>query len=565
MTLVEYLVKRLIENKVTDVFGIPGGAVLPFLYEVQKHSPLITPRLSFHEQAAAFSAAGYAQSNGELGVVYATRGPGITNTLTAVADAYYESVPLLVITAHNFRGKRSTRRIDENQELDATNVFKTVTKATIKIKKISSASNLIDCCINLALDGRKGPVLLDIDKSLFNCDIKPNSKINEQSRHIVQHNLIKQEWDNVLTELKKSRRPILLIGDGIRQSSTNELLSKITNKIRIPIISSRYTQDLQKNNPIYFGYLGSHGLRYTNFILSKTDFIIVFGNNLNFPDQSVTFRKVFSKAKVRRFDIDERELVRSLENLKDVKVDLRQLFSFLLKERFLFTADEEWLNCCSELKSKLFLSDVNEPIEKISKILAKIPREASIVSDVGNNEFWLCRAYALSNCDNKILFSKSFGAMGSSIPKAIGIYYDTLRPVISFNGDQAFQMNIQELQAISNSNLPITVVIVNNSSSGMIRTRQINSYSSNFLQTTIKSGYSNPSFKNIANAYGFHYFLLSSSNSNDLTNIDFNIKNIIEVQISDQFDLFPSIKIGDDCQNMYPYLDKDLYQYLDNM
>ncbi len=564
MTVSEFLVDELIKNNVTDVFGVPGGAVLDFLYSLEKKKPRIQPRLSFHEQAAVFAAAGYAQLNGSLGVAYATRGPGITNTVTAIADAYYDSIPLLIVTAHTYCGVRSLRRIDENQELDSREILNPILKYSARIESAQQAVLEIKKAIGIALGGRKGPVLLDFKKSTFKDNIiesvdPRNAELDEDE------SLCVSDVGYLISKLSNSKRPLILIGDGIRQS---DLINEFTEFIRdkqIPIVSSRYTQDIAASNPNYFGYIGSHGLRYSNFILSKSDLAIVIGNQLNFPLASKTFSKLLMKTEFIRFEIDENEAGRSIPNVTTIKSSIKNLFQLKSLEFKYSTNHVNWLRTCALIKDQLFNCDVNPPVELISTVLRSINEKYSITSDVGNNEFWLCRAYAYTKSTQRVLYSKSFGAMGCSLPKAIGVWHRTQRPVVSFNGDQAIQMNIQELHYIGKHQLPIAVIVVNNYSSGMIKTRQINSFGSKFLQTTLDSGYSQPEFEKVAYSYGIKYAELNSDNDFSCSLNDLKGPIFIEIKVSDEFDLYPSIKLGDDMQNMYPYIDRKIYERINQL
>jgi acetolactate synthase-1/2/3 large subunit len=564
MTVSDFLVEELVKNKVTDVFGIPGGAVLDFLYSLEKKKPLIQPRLSFHEQAAVFSAAGYAQLTGGLGVAYATRGPGITNTVTAIADAYYDSIPLLIVTAHAYSGKRSLRRIDENQELDSRDILKPIIKYSARIESAEQAVFEVKKAIKIALGGRKGPVLLDFNKAILKANItdlvySENYEVNEDgSLQVSDVELLKNK-------IHQSKRPLILIGDGIRQSNSINEFNEFVKDKNIPILSSRYTQDIAASNPNYFGYIGSHGLRYSNFILSKSDLIIAIGNQLNFPLESKTFGKIIQNTEFIRFEIDQNEAHRSIPNVTTIKTSLTNLFKIDSFKLIQIVDHDNWVGTCNRIKDQLFDFDVNQPVELISIALRCISQDYSITSDVGNNEFWLCRAYAYTKSTQRVLYSKSFGAMGCSIPKAIGVWHRTLKPVVSFNGDQAIQMNIQELHYIGKHQLPIAVVVINNYSSGMIKTRQINSFGSKYLQTTLDSGYSQPDFEKIAYSYGIKYVALN--NNDDLEGLLGGIKQpiFIEVKVSDEFDLYPSIKLGDDMQNMYPYIDKTLYDSINDL
>lgn len=561
MKIVDYLVDYLINLRVTDVFGIPGGVVLDFLYAVEKRSPQINAHLSYHEQGAAFSASGYAQTSSQLGVAYATRGPGIANTYTAVVDAYYDSTPLLIITAHSYNGKRTKRRIEVNQEQDLSELFSPITKYFKRIETAEEAVTEIKKACLIALSDRKGPVVLDFNKSIFTKEVNLANCKKTTENHALK-NIDDSMLEALNNAIAQSNRPIFLIGDGIHQSNTENEMLELANKTQIPVLSSRYSQDIMPTSELFFGYLGSHGLRYSNFILDKSDLIIVLGGSMSFPTDSLTFRKILDNKKIIRFEVDDAEYLRDISGVDSYKVDLKDIFTLLKNVDLKYLGKMEWLNICNKLKKTLDNFDTGGPIISISKLLEAIPKKYTIVNDVGNNEFFVCRGYAFSKASHRILFSKSYGAMGSSLPKAIGVYYKTQNPVISFNGDQGFQMNIQELQFLSKNQLPVVIVILNNGSSGMIRSRQKKMFNSCFLHTTTSSGYSNPSFKDIASGYGIEYL-----NFSEIENLDSFFKNInkpyiIEMLIDENFDLSPSISLGDSCQNMTPYLDSDLFEML---
>jgi len=564
MTVSEYLVDYLISLGVTDVFGIPGGVVLDFLYAIEERSPIINAHLSFHEQGAAFAASGYAQIFGTLGVAYATRGPGIANTYTAIADAYYDSTPILVITAHSYNGKRTKRRIELNQEQDLGELFPPITKYYKRIETVEEAILEIKKACIIALSARKGPVVLDFNKSVFSKDLNLDNYKKTRNEYVL-NNIDNNILEVISSALMKSNRPIFLIGDGIHQSNTEIEMLDLAKRTQVPVLSSRYSQDVMPNSELFFGYLGSHGLRYSNFILDKSDLIIVLGNSMEFPTNSTTFKKILDNKKIIRFEIDSAECSRNIIGVDSYEINLKDLFVLFQNKNLQYSGKNEWLNICNKVKESLNDYDIGEPICNISNLFKIIPINYTIVNDVGNNEFFVCRAYAFAKVSHRILFSKSYGSMVSSLPKAIGIYYKTKKPVISFAGDQGFQMNIQELQFLARGQLPIVVVILNNRSSGMIKSRQKKLFNSNFLHTTIDSGYSVPSFKAIANGYGIDYL-----NFSELKNVDNFFKNInkpyiIEIFIDENFDLSPNIFLGDSCQNMSPYLDNNLFAMLDDL
>lgn len=296
--------------------------------------------------------------------------------------------------------------------------------------------------------------------------------------------------DTIKKNLTEALRPVFLIGAGIRQSGTTEVFRELGEKAKFPILSSLVSQDTVPTSAYYFGYIGSHGLRYANFILSECDVIIALGNRLAFNHESATFGFVAQK-KIIQIDIENRQL----------SVDLREVLPVLLRTIESTDRHTKWLNYSNKVKQLLNDCDKGFPVDTIADIM-KQNSDALFVCDVGNNEFWLARAYAYACVSNRLLISKSFAALGCSLPKAIGAYYAERKPVICFTGDQGLLFNIQELHYIAANKLPITIVLLNNNSSGMICSVQKAQRRKNFIHTTSDNGYTVPDFKKIAEAFG---------------------------------------------------------------
>lgn len=553
MRVADYIVDYLIAQGVTDVFGLPGGVVLDFLYALDKRKDKIQPHLNYHEQTAAFAACGYAQTTGRLGVAYATRGPGIANMLTAIADAYYDSTPVLFITAHANTKDSAGMRIYAEQEMNPISLVKEITKYAVRIDKLADVkAELIKAC-NLAIADRKGPVVLDILSSLWGQDIdNPRDKVSEAVEAIAN-------------ALPKARRPVLLIGDGLREPKAVTSVRQFAEDKQIPILSSRFAQDILPDSEMYFGYIGSHATRYSNFILAKADLIIALGNRIAFPVESTSFRPVVERAQIIRIDIDDNEFFRAMPNSQNFAVDAGNVCGKLGSLKCHYNEEAAWLHICNELKASLWNYDTDFPIDFIAKILTHIPADYFIVSDVGNNEFWLSRAYTYAKVTNRILYSKSFGALGCAIPKSIGAFYTRRKPVVCFVGDQGLQLNIQELEYIARHQLPIMIIVLNNYASGMIKDAEVKRFDGALLHTTLNSGYSVPDIQAIAKAYGIDYFYLESGSSFDCIR-NFSIASkpyIIEIKMSEDRSLSPSLPKGYPCQDLQPGINRELYDYLD--
>lgn len=559
----EWMVDYLIRQGCTDVFGIPGVVVMDFLYAVDRRKPEITPHLTYHEQGGSYAACGYAQSTGKLGVAYATRGPGFTNMITAIADAYYDSLPTLFITAHSVIELESEMRVLNNQEIDTVCMVKNVTKYACRIDDIDSFQKEIVKACQIATTGRKGPVFLDIYNGLFSKDISENYECKENLDNNYNVNDIIIE---IQRKVKNAKRPIILIGNGARDKDADVLLNEIGFKFNIPILSSRGAQDIVPNSDIYYGFVGSRATRYSNFILSKTDLIIALGNRMSFPVKSKSFCPIVNRCEIIRVDIDESEFIREIPNCRNYRADVKSVLLALSQVDLKYSNANEWIHVCDSLRKQLKNWDSSNIIKNIMNLMTLTESSSTFVCDVGNHSFWETTAYAYSGVNNRILYSGSFGVLGSALPKSIGAYYATRKPVICFSGDQGVQFNIQELQYISRFKLPITIVILNNSSSGMIMEREVAKYGDYLVHTTTNDGYSYPDFEKVSKSYGIEYMrLLADYQVINYENLDLNMPRVIEMMIDMNTELKPSLPIGTPCQDLAPKLPRVLYEELNRL
>lgn len=556
----KWIVNYLAEKGVTDVFGIPGAIILDFLYAIDGEENKIEPHLCYHEQGAAFAACGYAQATGRLGVAYATRGPGFTNMLTAIADAYYDSVPTMFITAHSLVEMNPKMRVLNNQEIDTISLAKGITKYAVRIDKIEDLQKEFDLAYKHAVTGRKGPVFIDFYSGLFSADVSKDYTEQETNINPLSVSNFAAEVEELVSE---SKRPVLLIGNGAREGDA--LIKEISTKFSIPVLSSRIGQDIVPDFENYYGFVGSRATRYSNFILSKADLIISVGNRMAFPVNSKSFTPIVENAKIIRADIDNTEFDRSIPNCINYEIDSKTAFLALLNSKLNYANASEWLGICSHLKEKLNLYDKNTVIDNIMNIIGGYDSDNAIICDVGNHGFWITTAYSYQKATNRILYSGSFGTLGSALPKSIGAYYATRKPVVCFSGDQGIQFNIQELQCIAANKLPITVVVINNNSSGMIMEREIAKYGNHLVHTTPKDGYSYPDFQRIAYAFGFEYKGIDGNKNSFDKYILNNKPSIVELFVDINTELNPRLPIGKPCQDLLPELPRTLYSELNNI
>lgn len=556
MKACDYIVDVLVQQGTTDAFGIPGAVLLDLLYAMQRRSPEITPHLCYHEQGAGFAACGYAQASGRLGVAYGTRGPGFTNLVTSIADAYADSIPVLFITAHTAPTLPSDMRIQVNQEIDTCQMVAGITKYAKRVDTVEELVQGIHEACYVALGGRRGPVFLDIASKLWNVDVP---EMSVETKNALVGSVSAEDIAAIESSLNASKRPIVLIGDGVNQTDLSAELNASVNKWQIPVLSSRYAHHTIAKNSLYYGFIGCLGLRYANFILSKTDLIISLGNRLNFPLNSKSYGNLPQQAKFIRFDVDEAEFERDIPNAINIRADLKDAMKALNRHDWTVARHRDWLKVCDTLRDVLKDADMDGVPTMIAQLLKALPEGTSVINDVGNNEFWVSRACAYVGHAGKVLYSKNFATMGNALPKAIGAYYATREPVVCFMGDQGFQLNSQELQMVAQNRLPIMVVVINNHVSGMIRDKEKAKYEQ-YLHATKESGFAAPDLAKLAEAYGLKY----SNNIAD-TAVQFEQPVLVEMNVNSEISLRPYLPIGNKTQEMIPMLEESLYNKLNSL
>lgn len=550
MRVDEFLVDYLISKGVTDVFGIPGGVILDFLYAMDARKEELTPHLCFNEQGAAYAALGYAQTKQALGVAYATRGPGITNMVTTIADAYYDSSPLMIITAHGVQTQNTDMRIEYDQELDVSRMFSDITKYTVRIDSVEQFEEELHQAYMCAVSGRKGPVVVDILSSLFSKEINVALKKIEEQEECDDFTQAITVVEKILSELSDAKKPVILIGDGIKQAGMAEVSYDLLQKLNIPVISSRAAHDIVADLPCYYGFVGSHGTRYANFILAKADVLITLGNRMSFPVHSESFRSIFDEKKTIRIDIDSAEFMRDIPNSICFQADIKSVLLELERADISCLAFEQWNKFCVEVYRYLWDVDQKQHIKSLMQLLERDTYSTVVSCDVGNHEFWISHAAVYAKIKKNFLYSKSFGGLGCSIPKAIGAYYASKHPVLCVTGDQGMQMNIQELQYISMHRIPINIVVINNHASGMIRSRELDRGKKYLLHTTKESGYGVPNLEKLASTYGLTYFKANNNTFNSVT----EFPCLTEFHVDDSIGLDPSLPRGNQCWDMVPEL-----------
>lgn len=564
----DYIVEFLISREVKHVFGYPGGMVTHLMESFHKYENQIKAHVSYHEQASAFEACAYAQASENLGVAYATSGPGATNLITGICNAYFDSIPVLFITGQvNVDESKSDFSIRQRgfQETDIVSMAKYVTKYSAYIKNSNELRYHLEKAAELALEGRKGPVLLDIPMNIQREEIDPGTMKKFTSK------LGKQNSDIPLEKIAKnaasSSRPCIYIGAALKENSVRDKFISIADQLQIPVVSSMLAVDvLPHDRQYYYGFAGAYGERTANFILAKSDLILALGTRLDVRQVGGKRDMFAPNANLIRVDLDSGELSYKVKSDEmQICADVMDVIR-ILPAIFPLSKDcyQDWKNVCSQIKCTLQGMDNKIPNDIIRTISRQIPDNRVITTDVGQNQVWVAQSF-YNKRSQKILFSGGHGAMGYSLPAAIGAFYGSGMPAVSFNGDGGFQMNIQELQFIARECLPIKIIILNNHALGMIRHFQEMYFDHNYTQTVEDGGYTTPEFKKIADAYGMDYYSVYSKEEIQPDMFcDLN-PAIIEVKLPRDTWVFPKLEFGKPNQDQEPLIDRKEYQYLMNL
>jgi len=566
MKVTDYIIEFLIEKGCTQAFGYPGGSAANLVHSFYKYREKISAHVAYHEQAAAFEACGYAQISGCIGVAYSIGGPGATNLVTGIGHAFFDSIPLLCLTG-NVNTYESCRNMHVRQrafqECDILPVVKSLTKYCAYVEKAEEIRYHLERAYECAMSGRKGPVLLDLPMDVTKAEIDVDNLVGFTPEKIValtEENSFGKIFHELLAE---SKRPCLVLGNGVKDISVKDVLEKAVKHLNLPCVTSMIAFDVLPGHPLCYGFLGASGSRSANFIAAKSDLIIAIGSRLDIRQVGVARHKFAPDAKIIRVDIDKGELEYKLHDDEygfclDAKQALAVICDVDIKSDY-----SGWREVCEIIRHKTQGLDMRAPNVYMKKISKYIPSYAVITTDVGQNQVWTAQCFELKK-GQRVLFSGGFGAMGHALPAAIGAYYGGKKVAVAIAGDGGLQMNIQELQFIAREQIPIKIIVFNNHALGMIRHFQEVWFDGIYYQTKPEGGFSSPSFCKIANAYGI--------DSIEIHSIDNAVKAkeflssskpaLIEIQIDEDTYEYPKLRFGSPNQDQEPLIDRNLYRDL---
>lgn len=551
------LLETLKRLGVTDIFGYPGGAVIPIYNEIYDFEGL-NHYLARHEQGAAHEADGYARASGKCGVCLATSGPGATNLVTGIMTAHMDSVPLLAITGQvgsHLLGK------DAFQESDIVGITMPVTKNNYLVKDIREIASTVKEAYYLATTGRPGPVLVDITRDAQLAEIsyeefeaifnEPISLEGYDPNYIGHPKQIKK----AIELLKGAKRPLIVAGHGVLLSGATEELYKLATTCQIPVTNTLLgLGSFPGENQLSLGMLGMHGTVYANYATNEADVVLALG--IRFDDRIAGVPKEFCKeAIIIHVDIDPAEIGKN--KIIDVPIvgDLKHVLNEMNHELTSQT-HEDWLERIREWREEYPIrvrpheGDSLLPQKVIHEIDNILKGNAIVVTDVGQHQMWTSQFITFSK-PNTIITSGGAGTMGFGLPAAIGAQVAAPdKKVVLITGDGGLQMNSQELLLLKAYNIPVKVVIINNGFLGMVRQWQelFNQHRYSFVDLSI-----NPDFETLAKAYGVQGVTLSTieelrSQLRDLILSDEPV--VINCVVEKEENVFPMIPAGCSAKDM---------------
>lgn len=552
------LIDNLIQNGVEHIFGYPGGAILPIYDELYfwEKANLIKHILVRHEQSAAHAADAYARSTNKVGVCFATSGPGATNLVTGIATARMDSIPLIIITGQVTRTFIGT---DAFQETDIFGITLPIVKHSYTVRDTNLLGQIIAEAFFLAQNGRPGPVLIDIPKDvgLEELDSYKYTRIhdlldknNYRTEHLTNPLLIKQ----TISFLTQSYQPLLYLGGGILRSNAFKTIQQLSKLFQIPITTTLMGKSCyNESDHLALGMLGMHGSAYANFAVSECDLLIALG--ARFDDRVTGKLEEFAcEAEVVHIDIDPAEISKNrcpqLSLIGDIRKIANEILKIIRKDNvYDSNQTKNWLKRIYKWKQAypLFSTSYNSstlsPQETIN-FVGKNNKKAYFTTDVGQHQMW---AAQLINCEPKKWISSSgLGTMGFGLPAAIGAKVaNQNQDVICISGDSSFQMSIQELGTISQYNLDIKVIIINNGWQGMVRQWQESFYGNRFSNSYMKNGM--PNFSKLAKAYNLKGYAIGTTNELKelITKLTKNQEAaIIDVNVMENENCYPMVAPG---------------------
>lgn len=515
----DIIMDTLLEYGITDCFAVVGGGAMHL-----DNALLICEKMNkyfnHHEQACAMAAEAYARLSGRMAAVCVTSGPGATNTLTGVMGAWQDSLPMIVLSGQvrwEISVPKSGLKLRYRgiQEFEIVPTVKNMTKYAVMITEPLAIKRELVKAIHIAMEGRRGPVWLDIPQDIQNARVEEDDLycVEEQVRALPD--LKDEDISETIDLLRKASRPCILAGSGIISSHNRDEFEKLVDKIGVPVIGGSWVADnLYTDHPLYFGNSGNVGPRTGNFILQNADVILTLGNSLGFRQTGFNQEGFAPNARIIMVDVDADEGRKpGLRMNKFIHADLKDMIAAMLEADCKVEVSAEWMDYCKMLKERFTPFEAANDIEMEErvcsyyfwKVFQKYEEEDSILA-LGNNSANTAKLQiGVKTAEQRVITNYTCGSMGYDLPAAIGVAVASGKKVYCITGDGSVMMNLQELQTIVQNDLPIRLVVFANDGYAAIRQTSKNFFQGAYIGCTADSGVSFPEFAKVADTFGFEY------------------------------------------------------------
>ena len=543
----DIMVEALKREGVKDAFGIPGGAIMPF-YDRLKDSG-IRHILMRHEQGAAHAADGYARVLGRPGLCIATSGPGATNLVTGIATAYMDSSPVVALT-----GQVPVKLIgkDSFQEIDIVGITNPITKYAFQLKRVSEIPRVVKKAFYIASHGRPGPVLIDFPKDIQLGEVEHieyPERVWVSGRGVHMPSPDMKAVGTAAIWLMEAEKPIMLVGGGVIHSGASPQVLELAELLNMPVVTTLMGKGaVPENHPLCLGMIGMHGKLGANTALAEADLILAVGTR--FSDRSVgPFEDLDSNARIIHVDVDESEIGKNVRCHLPIVADAKEALEALIDAVKTLPPKSRtaWVEKVKELRETALESDDGKGMKpwKVMKIMRRVlPRDAIITTGVGQNQMWAALHFDVY-APRTFISSGGLGTMGFGFPASIGA--KVARPdrtVVCVDGDGSFLMTCQNLATAVVQNIPVTVVILDNRSLGMVRQWQELFFNKRFVAVDLGQ---TPDFEKLAKAFGaegvrvgdYEEFREALSKA-----INSDVPTVIDVPIEPSEKVFPIVPPG---------------------
>ncbi len=587
MNVAEYVVKYLVENEIDTVFGVVGGASL-WLCKALGDNSQINPVFTNHEQTAVMAAEGWARITGKPGVVFTINGPGMTNTVTGIAQAWTDSAPIILLSGNSniksvlFEREHNVRQYG-TQDVRTDLIMQGITKKHYLIDDPQKAMACIDEAFKLSLDGRPGPVSIEIPINLQSSSVDVSSVPNQKEQKIdsLSEVQLQEQFSNILNKLEDAERPLILAGQGVRLSGAVDEFRTFVDLYDIPVVNSRMGIDsIESDNSHFVGRCGNHGDRASHFAIQSCDVLLIMGSRLAPNTTGYDVSKFSPQSYKIMLDIDENEFGdKGIQLDKTIHANIKDFLAFAIKESSVDSAHnhENWVSRCLSWRKKYpimldeYYNDETISTYRVVDVASKLAGEDDlIISDTGSCCGIVAQTWQVKK-NQRVFISGGLSAMGYYITSiGLSIASKPDQRVICFVGDGSLQMNIQDLSTIVEHGLPIKIIVISNGGYQFVRMSQ-GAYGINPpFGTDTDNGLPIPVIERIIKAYGLDYLKCDKTEE-----IEHSIKQlyetdnacVLEVVVDPNQEVRPRLKsialddgtfVSPEYANLYPFLSDEV-------